>query len=279
LRAMWKGSLSFGLVNIPVKLFAATEERGIKFRYLHTKCHAPLEYQKVCPNCKEQVAWESIARGYEYETGHFVVLTDEEIQAAAGPKDRLIEIEDFVDLKEVDPIYFQKGYYLAPDGPGKKPYVLLREVMLHSGRVAVATVTLRARQTPAVVRVFGKTLALSTMHYADEIRAAGSVPDLPGEMEIKQREFDMALELVESLNANFEPDKYRDFYRERLQELIQAKLEGKEISVAPVPDQEKVVDLLEALQASVEKSQEQKKIQGKGRGSKKKGSASKAGAR
>ena len=271
---MWKGSLSFGLVNIPVKLFAATENRDLKFRYLHARCHTPLEYQKVCPTCKEQVSWEAIDRGYEYEKGHFVVLTEEEIRAAAGPKDRLIEIEDFVALEEVDPIYFQKAYYLSPDGPGKKPYALLREVMMHSGRVAIASVTLRARETPAVVRVYRDLLTLSTMYYADEIRSIELVPDLPGQAEIRQKEFDVAQELVESLKTSFEPGKYQDTYRERLLEVIQARVEGKEVTVAPSPEQEKVVDLLEALQASVERNKRDQK-KGKGKG-KKAGAASTA---
>lgn len=275
MRAMWKGSLSFGLVNIPVKLFAATENRDLKFRYLHARCNTPLEYQKVCPTCNEKVFWESITRGYEYEKGHFVVLSEEEIKAAAGPKERLIEIEDFIALEEVDPIYFQKAYYLSPDGPGKKPYVLLREVLLNSGRVAIASVTLRTKETPAVVRVYRDLLTLSTMYYADEIRSTESVPDLPGEVEIRQKEFDVAQELVESLKTDFNPGKYQDTYRERLLEVIQARVEGKEVTVAPSQEQEKVVDLLEALQASVERNKKQNQKKGKGK-SKKAGTASTA---
>lgn len=259
LRAMWRGSLSFGLVNIPVRLFAATENKELKFRSLHSPCHNPLEYRRVCPTCKKEVPWEEISRGYEYERGHFVVLTEEEIEAAAGEKERLIEIEDFVNLEEIDPIYYQKSYYLAPEATGKRPYALLRDVMGQTGKIAVATITLRTKETPAVVRIYNNALTLSTMYYPEEIRPVGDLPDLPLEVEIREREFAVARELVESLTVTFNPAKYRDRYREKLLELIEAKVEGKEIAVAPSPAREKVVDLLEALQASVEKARKKEK--------------------
>ena len=135
MRAMWKGSLSFGLVNIPVRLFAATESKGLKFRHLHLPCHSPVEYRKTCPVCGREVPWEELARGFEYEKGAFVILDEEEFKAAAGESDHLIEIQDFVRIEEIDPVYFQNSYYLSPDGSGRKPYALLRRAMLETVRL------------------------------------------------------------------------------------------------------------------------------------------------
>jgi len=259
LRAMWKGSLSFGLVNIPVRLFAATESRELKFRLLHSSCHTPLEYQKVCRTCKKrEVPWEEIVRGYEYSKGHFVVLSEEEIKAAAGEKDRLIEIEDFVNINEIDPVYFQHSYYLAPDGTGSKPYALLHRAMQATGKIAVATIMLRTKESLAIVRTFENVLSLSTMYFPDEVRSIQDLPDLPGEIEIRPKELDIAKELIESLVTAFTPEKYRDTYREKLLKIIQARIEGKKIAIAPSPEREKVVDLLEALQASVQKARAKK---------------------
>jgi len=254
LRAMWKGSLGFGLVNIPVRLFAATESGEVKFRYLHLPCHTPLQYQKMCPTCNVPASWEEIVRGFEYEKGHFVVLSEEEINSAAGPKEKFIEIKDFIDIDEIDPVYFQNSYYLAPDGPGSRPYVLLRRAMLESGKIALATITLRTKESLAAVRVYENVLSLSTMFYPDEVRAAAGVPGIPGDLQVQPRELEMAVELVKTLQAPFEPQKYSDHYRQKIMELIDAKKEGREVFVAPSPDREKVVDLLEALQASVEKA-------------------------
>ncbi len=256
MRAMWKGSISFGLVNIPVRLFAATEKKDLKFRYLHAPCHTPLEYQKVCGTCKTEVPWEEIIRGYEYEKGRFAVLSEEEINAAAGEKEKLIEIQDFIKLEEIDPVYFQNSYYLAPDGPGGRPYLLLWEAMRETGKIALATVTLRTKESMAAVRTYNDVLSLSTMFYPDEVRSVQELPDLPKGVEVREKELVMAKELIENLATPFEPEKYQDSYREKLLNVIEAKVEGKEIAVAPSPEREKVVDLLEALQASVRKSQE-----------------------
>ncbi|NLL21296.1 MAG: Ku protein [Firmicutes bacterium] len=263
MRAMWKGSISFGLVNIPVRLFAATEKKDLKFRYLHAPCHTPLEYQKVCSTCKTEVPWEEIIRGYEYERGRFVVLSEEEIDAAAGEKERLIEIQDFIQLEEIDPVYFQNSYYLAPDGPGGRPYLLLWEAMRETGKIALATVTLRTKESMAVVRTYKEVLSLSTMFYPDEVRSVQDLPDLPKGLEVREKELVMAKELILNLSTSFEPEKYKDSYRNKLLDVIQAKVEGKEIAVAPSPEREKVVDLLEALQASVKKSREKTEKAGK----------------
>ncbi len=268
MRPLWKGSLSFGLVNIPVRLYAATENKGISFRYLHSSCHTPLEYRKICPSCNKEVPWEEIVRGYEYEQGHFVILNQEEIASATGEKERIIEILDFVKIQEIDPLYFQKGYYLAPDGPGKKPYALLREAMQETEMIAMATVVLRAKELPAVVRVYREVLSLSTMFYPDEVRLVQDIPDIPREEKVSEKELSMARELIGNLEAPFEPSKYRDKYRAKILEIIEAKVKGKEVAVAPSPEREKVVDLMEALEASVEKTKQQKE-NGKKKGRKK----------
>lgn len=251
LRSTWKGSLSFGLVNIPVSLFSATTSRSLSFRTLHADCHTPLQYRKTCPHCKKEVPPEEIIRGYEYEKGHFIVLSEEEIRAAAGEKEKVIEIDYFVDLAEVDPIYFQKAYYLSPDGPGRKPYTLLHRALAESNRAALASIALHTKQWPAVVRVYGEILSLSTIYYPDEVNAVTELPVSPVP-EIRENEMKMARELIEQLAAPFQPDQLKDQYRERLLEIIEARIQGKEIAVAPSAEQEKVVDLLDALQASVE---------------------------
>ncbi|NLJ56070.1 MAG: Ku protein [Firmicutes bacterium] len=259
MRAMWKGSLGFGLVNIPVRLFAATASKELKFRYLHAPCHTPLEYRKTCPTCEREVPWEEIARGYEYSKNNFVVLSEEETKAAAGKKDGLIEISDFVNMEEIDPLYFQKGYYLVPDGPSARSYALLQRAMQETGKIAVATLTLRTKESLAVVRTYGKVLSLSTMFFPDEVRPWQGLPDLPQGVEVREKELQMAKELIASMVVPFTADKYQDRHREALLELIAARVEGKEVAVAPAPEREKVVDLLAALQASVEKAQAGKK--------------------
>jgi DNA end-binding protein Ku len=209
-------------------------------------------------------------RGYEYEKDHFVVLTEEEIKAAAGERDRLIEITDFIKMEEIDPIFFQNSYYLAPDGPGSKPYQLLHRAMLETGKIAVAMITLRTKESMAVVRSYGNILSLSTMFFPDEVRPLTEIPDMPREMEIREKELEMAKELIDNLTAPFEADKYHDHYRERLLKVIQARVEGKEVVIAPSPEREKVVDLLEALRASVERTQDKKgKTKAKGQGRRK----------
>ncbi|MGI5822875.1 MAG: Ku protein [Dethiobacteria bacterium] len=256
---MWKGSLGFGLVNIPVRLFAATASKELKFRYLHAPCHTPLEYRKTCPTCGREVPWEEITRGYEYSKNNFVILSEEETKAAAGKRDGLIEISDFMNIEEIDPLYFQKGYYLAPDGPSARPYALLQRAMQETGKIAVATFTLRTKESLAVVRTYGEILSLSTMFYPDEVRPWQELPDLPQGVEVLEKELQMAKKLIASMVVPFEADKYRDRHREALLDLIAARVEGKEFAVAPAPEREKVVDLLAALQASVEKAETKKK--------------------
>ena len=270
---MWKGSIAFGLVSIPVALFSATTSRTLSFRTLHIPCHTPLQYRKTCPHCEKEVPPEEITRGYEYEKGHFVVLSDEEIKAAAGEKEKLIEIDYFANMEEIDPIFFQKAYYLAPEGPGRKPYTLLHRAMADSGRIALASIAMHTKMWPAVVRVYGDILALSTIYYPDEVHSVTELPSVP-QPELSESEIVMARELIEHLAAPFTPDKLHDQFRENMLGIIEARIQGQEVSIAPSPQRENVVDLLSALQASVDAAREDK---GKGRGSKRKGARSGSG--
>lgn len=270
---MWKGSVAFGLVSIPVSLFSATTNRSLSFRTLHAACNTPLQYRKICPHCEKEVPPEEIARGYEYEKGHFVVLSDDEIKSAAGEKEKVIEIDYFTPVEEIDPIYFQKAYYLSPDNTGRKPYALLHRALEESGRAAVASIALHTKQWPAVVRVYGEFLSLSTMHYPDEIHAVTELPRY-SQPELRESELKMARELIEQLSTPFAPQNLQDQYREKLLEVIEARIQGKEVTVAPAPEREKVVDLLSALQASVEMARSRKD---EGQGGRKKGARRAAG--
>jgi DNA end-binding protein Ku len=267
MRSMWKGSLAFGLVSIPVSLFPATVSRTLSFRTLHIPCHTPLQYRKTCPHCDKEVPPDEITRGYEYEKGHYVVLSDEEIRAAAGEKEKLIEIDYFANVEEIDPIYYQKAYYLAPEGPGRKPYALLHRAMQESGRVALASIALHTKMWPAVVRVYGDFLSLSTIYYPDEVNAVTELPSVP-KPELSEGEMVMARELIEHLAAPFTPAKLHDQFRENMLAIIEARIQGEEVSIAPSPLRENVVDLLSALQASVDAARGDK---GKSQGSKRKG--------
>lgn len=255
MHTMWKGSVSFGLVNIPIKMFTATEDKDIKFRYLHKECHTPLKYKKVCPTCNKEVAEAEIIKGYEYETGHFIIIEEKDILALkAEIDDRNIEILDFVKLTEIDPIYFDKSYYLAPQENGRKAYTLLRKAMNDTDKIAIAKMTIRNKQTLAALRVFKNILVLETIFYPDEVRPVSQVSGLPEGDIVNEKELDIATKLIDNLTAPFDPQKYKDDYREALRELINKKIEGQEIEVAPQAPQRNVIDLMEALQASLKES-------------------------
>jgi DNA end-binding protein Ku len=254
MHTMWKGSISFGLVNIPIKLFAATENKDIKMRYLHKKCHNPIKYEKTCPVCEEEVANEDIIKGYEYEPGKFVEIEKSELDELAHEGTKSIEIIDFVDLKEIDPIYFNRSYYVGPNENGEKAYMLLKQAMNDSEKIGLAKITIRSKQHLAVVRVYGKGLVLETIFYPDEVRNADHVPGLPENMELNEKELKMATELIEQLTTPFEPEKYTDDYRTALMDLIQSKITGEEVKVAKDKPKTNVVDLMDALQASIDET-------------------------
>jgi len=251
-RSIWKGSISFGLVNIPVRLYTATEEKDVKFNSLHKVCGTQIRYRKHCPTCGRDVEQDEIVRGFPHEAGFFVTIDDEELASLPVRTTRQVEIVDFVDLAEIDPIYYQKSYYLEPDTGAEKPYALLRRAMLDTNKVAVAKVAIRQKETLACVRVYGRALVLETMFYPDEIRSSERLAGIHAEVPLGERELDMAIKLVENLSEPFQPDKYEDTYRKELLELIQRKAQGAPgAAVHPAPAAGKVIDLMEALEASL----------------------------
>lgn len=259
MHTIWKGSISFGLVHIPVKLFAATENKNVSFRQLHEKCHTPIKYEKVCPSCETEVSQEDIVKGYEYEKGKFVILNEEELDVLAQKKNKHIEIVDFIKLEEIDPIYFNRSYYLGPHEHGEKAYSLLQKAMQDSQKVAIAKIMLRAKEHLAAIRVYEQALVLETIHYPDEVRHAENIPGLRDDIQISDKEMEMALQLVEQLTTTFDPEKYTDEYRERVKELVQNKVSGNEVKIAPEVPQTDITNLMEALQQSINETKSQKK--------------------
>lgn len=254
---MFKGAISFGLVNIPIKMFAATEDKDVRFKYLHKTCNTPVKYQKKCPTCNLDIQQDEIVKGFEYEPGRFVIITDEDFDAVQSEvHGRVIDILDFVSLSEIDPIFFDKSYYLAPQeiGAGAKAYNLLRQAMLESDKIAIAKITIRNKQTLAALRVFAKVLVLETIFYPDEVRDTKLIPGLPENMEADPKELEIAQKLIDHLTQDFDANKYKDDYRETLKALIEKKIQGKEVEMAPDVPEKNVIDLMEALQASLKES-------------------------
>ena len=254
MHTVWKGSISFGLVNIPVKMFTATEDKDVRFKYIHKECNTPVKYKKMCPACNKEVQPDEIVKGYEYEPGKFVILTEEDFASIDTKSEKAVEILDFVKLEEIDPVYFDKTYYLAPQETGGKAYTLLREALNGKNRIAVAKITIRERESLAVIRVYNNVLVLETIFYPDEVRDFKQVPGIPENLQTTKAELDMASQLIENLTDVFNPDKYVDTYREKLFELITAKVEGKEIFEKKEAPKENVISLMEALQKSIQMS-------------------------
>lgn len=253
MHTVWKGSISFGLVNIPIRMFTATEERDIRFRQLHKECNTPIKYAKMCPHCQREVEANEIVRGYEYEKGHFVMIDDSDLEAITPETRRAIEILDFVDLKEIDPVFFDKSYFLSPQETGEKAYALLRSAMEQTGKIAIAQVTMRNRQNLAVVRLYEHCIMLETIFYPDEVRSVQQVPALPeASINLAETEIKMATELINNMTVAFDPSKYTDEYRTELQAMIQKKLEGQEIATAPSVPKTNVIDLMQALKESLQ---------------------------
>mgnify|MGYP001195673705 FL=1 len=253
MRPIWNGTIAFGLVVIPVRLYAATQRQNISFRLLHSACNSPVKYQKWCPACNAPLDADDIVRGYEYEKGRYVVLTEEELDAIPGPDAHKVEILDFVNLADVDPVFFEKSYFLEPREGAEKAYRLLVEAMGLQGKVAIARVALRARETLAVVRSYqDKFIMMETMYWADEVRS-GQELKVPGETSLDEREMKLAITLIETLSTGFEPGKYKSRQKQALQELIQQKIQGKQIVKEPEKAPE-VIDLMEALRRSVERA-------------------------
>jgi DNA end-binding protein Ku len=251
MRAIWKGSVSFGLVNVPVKLYSATESHDVSFRQVHAKDGGRIKYQRVCSIDGEEVAYADIAKGYETEDGEMVILSDDDMAELPVTSSREVAVEKFVPSNQIDPMLFEKSYYLEPEKSGAKPYALLRQALLDADRMAVVTVALRQRTTTAVLRVRDDVIVLQTMMWPDEIRT----PDFKVEAgEVKDTEVKMANMLVETLAGDFNPDEFEDDYAEAVEALVKAKIEGGEIKRTPTSTKSsgEVVDLLAALQKSVQ---------------------------
>lgn len=252
MRSIWKGAISFGLVMIPVKLYSATEQKDVQFHQVHRKDAGRIKYKRVCTLDGEEVPYSDIAKGYELPGGEIVVLTDEDFADLPLTTSRRIDVVQFVPLEQVDPIFFNKSYYLEPDGQGAKPYALLRDALEESGKVALVKVALRQREALATLRARDGVFVLETMLWPDEIR----VPDFPfleEEVQVRPQELTMAASLIETMAGDFNPDEYKDAYREALQAVIEAKVEGREIAPPPeVAEEAPATDLLAALRASVE---------------------------
>jgi DNA end-binding protein Ku len=253
-RAMWKGSLAFGLVNIPVELYSAVRDHRPKFRLLHGKDESPVHYERVCQSEGKPVAWEDLVKGYEYERGRFVVLTKDDFKTAALEKTKTLDILDFVDPKEVDERYFETPYYLQASKGADRSYALLREAIRESGKIGIAKIILRDAQHLAAVEVIGDALVLTMMRFADELADLDDFK-FPSSHGIRAAELKMAIQLVENLSARWEPDKYNDEYRDNLMRVIQAKIKGRKPKLVEreVPREAEVVDLMARLRASLER--------------------------
>ncbi|MEH6995595.1 Ku protein [Neobacillus drentensis] len=265
MHTMWKGSISFGLVNIPIKLHTATEDKDIKLRTLHNKCHAPIKYEKICTVCEEEVKPEDIVKAYEYSKGKFVVLDHEDLEKLRKEnEEKAVEIIDFVKMEEIDPIYFDRSYYMSPNEGGIKAYSLLRKALQESQKVGIAKIIIRSKEQMAVIRVYDNTLVMETIHFPDEVRRAADVPNVPADDKVTDKELVTAIMLIDQLTSEFEPEKYTDEYRTALLELIEAKRTGQE-TVTPTAKEtpSNVTDLMAALQASIDRTKPRNETAGR----------------
>jgi DNA end-binding protein Ku len=264
--SLGSGTISFGLVSIPVKLYTAASSKNVAFNLLHAKCGSRIKQQTFCPKCNEVVDRNALVRGYEFSKDQYVQLSEEELKALEQDDSKSIDIAEFVPLPKVDPIHFEKTYYLGPDKGGEKAYRLLAEAMAKSGRVALAKFVMRGKESLVLIRSAQDGLMLHTMYYTDEIRNFGEI-DKGQSAKVRDGELDLALNLIEQLsNDEFNPDQYRDDYRGRVLELVEQKVAGKEITkAAPQPQRGQVIDLMAALKESLAKRVPQQKKAAKAR--------------
>ncbi len=252
-RSIWSGAISFGLVNVPVKLYSAVSRKTVRFHQLNGKTGNRIAQKRVDPQTGDEVAYDDIVKGYELSKDRYVIIQPDELEALDPERTRQIEIEDFVSLDEIDPVYYDHPYYLAPDKGAAKPYRLLLEAMQESGKVAIARVVLRSKEQLVAIRPSNSgVLLMETMIFADEVVPADDLDDLPEAGSTSDRELAMAQQLIESLSSEFEPSKYRDEYREKVLDLVERKAAGEEIAVqAEAPKPKAVPDLMAALEASL----------------------------
>ncbi|MGF1451174.1 MAG: Ku protein [Opitutales bacterium] len=281
-RPIWKGQISFGLVSVPITLYSAEQRNDIHFHLIDSRNQARVRYQRVNEDTGEEVPWDQIVKGYAYDDQGYVLLSDEEMREVGAEMTKQIEIEDFVDQAQIDPVYFDKPYYLEPGKSGKKPFALLRETLRQAGKLGIARVVIRAREHLAAVMVRGDLLVLELLRFPQELRDPGFV-DVPEADDVKmnQREIDLAMQLVESMSVDWEPARYHDQYRDTLMNYIEDKVRRGELSPGKAGQQNKddasastVVDLMDYLKRSVEQSREQRN--GKGRSKPKGGETKKS---
>jgi DNA end-binding protein Ku len=248
------GTISFGLVSIPVKMYTATSPAGVSFNMLHAKCGSRVRQQMFCPTCNTVVERNDLVRGYEFSKDQYVRVNDQELKGLEGEASKIIDIAEFVPLDKVDPIYFERAYYLGPDKGGEKAYRLLADAMAKSGRVALAKFVMRGKESLVLIRSARDGLLLHTMYFADEVRDFSEI-DKGQSAKIRDGEMDLAQQLIDGLtNDEFKPDQYEDEYRQRVLDLMQKKVEGQEVTVAaPAPPRAQVIDLMEALKESLAK--------------------------
>jgi DNA end-binding protein Ku len=249
-RAIWTGSIAFGLVNVPVRMYSAVEEHTLHFNFVHAPDGSRIGYEKICKAEAKPVPDDEIVKAFEYEKGEWVYMTDEDFEAAAAENHRTIDIRAFVPFEEIDPIYFERTYYLGPEENGERVYALLARAMEDSGLAGVAKWVMRDRQNLGLLRVRDGAIALERMHFADEIRSTEGIA--PGDVKLDKSELEMAAQLIEQYSGSFKPEEYRDTYRDALCEIIEAKRRGEEVRVEAEPEPEAPTDLMAALRASVE---------------------------
>jgi DNA end-binding protein Ku len=272
-RSIWSGAISFGLVNVPVKLYSAVSRKTVRFHQLSAKTGTRIQQKRVDPSTGDEVAFDDIVKGYELTKESYVVVTPDELDALDPERTRTIDIEDFFDQAEIDPVYYDHPYYLAPDKGAGKAYRLLLDAMRESGKVAIARVVLRSKEQLVAIRPAGNALMMETMVFHDEVVAPDSIDELPEEADGKtsDRELKMAQQLIDSLSSEFEPERYHDEYREKVLDLIERKAQGEEIATQPeAPEPARVPDLMAALEASLAA------VKDDGAGEKKKSSSSKS---
>jgi DNA end-binding protein Ku len=257
-RSIWKGAITFGLITIPVGLYTATEDRDVSFHLLSSKDKSRIEYKRVSSKTGREVEWDNIVKGYEYEKGKYVIFTQDELEQIAPESARVIDVVQFVDAAEVDPIFFEKSYFVAPTEVAAKAYTLFVRALSESDRVAVAKVAIREKERLCTLRVRDDMIVLETMKWPDEIRVP-EFEQLESRPRVSANELKMARQLIDQLSGEFDPAVFEDSFRQRVEDAIEAKIDGNEISVAPVEaPSEKVVDLLEALKASVDQTKAKK---------------------
>jgi DNA end-binding protein Ku len=260
-RPIWNGVITFGMVSIPVGIYSAVQEKDVRFNQIHKVCGSRIRLHKFCPVCEREVQGDELARGYEVRKGAYVLMEDEDFESLPVPSKQAIDVSAFVKAEQVDPLYFDSSYYIRPDERGRKPFALLMRALKDRGVSAVAKVAIRTKESLCLLRASGDTLVMETLHYPDEIRQAEAI-DLD-EVKVEEKELKMAMSLIDLLSEDFDPAKYEDEYRKALMERIDAKAAGQEIQSAPeAPAETKVIDLMEALRASVEAAKQQKRKSG-----------------